>query len=547
MNEAVGLGSLSARHRAWMAACLFLISWAVLSIIACQNPLDKVITAKISDVADTRLAAISVSLSAGATFTVPSLSPAFDPEVTSYTVSGDTLVTKAVLSASLSDGDANLEYRVGAGSWNALSSGGSTGTLDLPAGTTRLSLRVTSENDLRARVYTIDAVVPKIGEGKPAVLLADSPLANAYFGDVVSMSDDSLVLAASNVAGAGVDVFTRASASSAWTFLRTLTASGATISFGSALSVSGDGRIVAAGSRQNDKKVWLFNVETGALLATLDAGAALGTFGFSVALSHDASVLAVGHDRYYDNAVGSIAYGRVCIYRSADAWASITAPVTIEAPEQSYTSGFGYSLALSADGNTLVIGAPNLKSGSNSNAGCAYIYECEAGTWSSGPTILTGPSDFGYYFGSSVDIFSSSSGTLIISGAPGEAGGEAILFSWDGDVAVQVGDPIKPPIPQTGAAFGLVVALSADGRYAVVGSPFYDDPVKGHDAGAAYLFAIGSDSWTYEAAFNDPYGEADGHFGNAVCLGSGLSPVLTVGSPWTTVRGTASAGAVFVF
>ena len=64
--------------------------------------------------------------------------------------------------------------------------------------------------------------------------------------------------------------------------------------------------------------------------------------------------------------------GRVCVYRSGDAWASIPTPVFLDAPETGYASGFCYSMALSGDGNTLVVGAPYYEAGSSNNVGCVY-------------------------------------------------------------------------------------------------------------------------------------------------------------------------------
>ena len=285
-----------------------LVPFLCLVASACQNPLGGLIDAKVAEVADTNLTSITVSLAAASSFRPVSLVPSFDPAITSYTLSGDALVSKGGLSALLGDSGASLEYQVGSGSWKTIGSGVGSEAFDLSAGTTRLSLRVTSENGIRMKVYTIDAIVPAVGAGRPAVLLAPSPAQDALFGDTAAMSDNGLVLAVSDVSGNGVHVYSRVTTASAWALLSTLPASGASSSFGSALAISGDGHIVAVGSRQTDKKAWLFDVATGGLLATLDAGAALGTFGFSLALSGDGSVLAVGHDRYYDNAKGTVPY-----------------------------------------------------------------------------------------------------------------------------------------------------------------------------------------------------------------------------------------------
>jgi WD40 repeat protein len=320
-----------------------------------------------------------------------------------------------------------------------------------------------------------------------------------------------------------------------------LTVSGASSSFGSALSVSGDGTFIAVGSREDDA-AYVFNAFEGTRLFTMDLDGVTGYYGYSVALSGDGSVLAVGYNRYY----GLLDYeGRVYTYRTTGSWKDTPASAEIAAPETTYDSGFGSSLALSGDGNTLVVGAPQYRA-TYWNVGVVYAFEYNEGTstWSS-PTPVVGPAEGGSYFGTAVDV--SSSGDLILVGAPGPETGEAWLFSWNGSTATRVGAVIKAPVPQNYEHFGKVVALSPDGLHALIGSPEHDDPVKGLDTGVAYLYSIGSDAWSYVDSFADPWGEANGSFGGSVCIGSGSSPIVVASSPGIAVDGNANAGAVFVF
>ncbi len=93
--------------------------------------------------------------------------------------------------------------------------------------------------------------------------------------------------------------------------------------------------------------------------------------------------------------------------------------------------------------------------------------------------------------------------------------------------------------------FGYSVALSADGRFALVGSPLAavgSAPYRG----VAHVFVRSGSRWAHQAMLTAPGGEAGDLFGRSVSLASDGSYAL-VGASGRAVGGVAGAGSVFVF
>ena len=160
---------------------------------------------------------------------------------------------------------------------------------------------------------------------------------------------------------------------------------------------------------------------------------------------------------------------------------------------------FGYSVALS--GTTLVVGAPGRAGG-----GRAYVFVNSSGSWSQVAELAGADITGGDGFGSSVAL----SGPDIVVGAPGHpGGGRAYVFvnssgSWS-QVAELAG-------ADTTGGDGFGSSVSVAGAYAVVGAP-------GHAGiGEMYVFGGSGASWS-------PAGEVDGsnrvagdEFGTAVSV-----------------------------
>jgi hypothetical protein len=137
----------------------------------------------------------------------------------------------------------------------------------------------------------------------------------------------------------------------------------------------------------------------------------------------------------------------------------------------------GSSVALSDDGLTAIIGAP----GSNSiDSGQARIYRWNGAVWVQRGTAIHGEAA-GDYFGYSVAL--SADGLTAIIGAPSNDGtggvnsysGHARIYEWDGTGWLKRGDDIDGEA--AGDQSGWSVALSADGDTAIIGAPYNDGTV----------------------------------------------------------------------
>jgi hypothetical protein len=130
----------------------------------------------------------------------------------------------------------------------------------------------------------------------------------------------------------------------------------------------------------------------------------------------------------------------------------------------------GASVALSANGQVALVGAPAAAGG-----GAAYLYVASDGTWPSAPTAtFAGPSGAPGEYGTSVAL--SANGQVALVGAPGSGpgasdDGAAYLYvelggSWPSTPTVTFPGPVG-----AGTRLGSSVALSANGQVAMVGAP----------------------------------------------------------------------------
>ncbi len=186
------------------------------------------------------------------------------------------------------------------------------------------------------------------------------------------------------------------------------------------------------------------------------------------------------------------------------------------------TSGarFGRSVALSADGNTALVGAPEEGGGT----GAAWVFTRSGGVWTQQGAKLTGAGESGSgQFGTSVDL--STNGNTAVIGAPADNGsvGAAWVFTRTGSTWTQQGAKLTAAKEAGAGSFGSSVALSGDGATALIGAP--DN--KG-EAGAAWVFERPASTWKQRKKLS-----AKGHsgrFGTSVSLTDDGNTAM-VGSP----------------
>jgi len=209
-------------------------------------------------------------------------------------------------------------------------------------------------------------------------------------------------------------------------------------------------------------------------------------FGLALALSSDGSTLAVAAptEAGGDNVINgnqasntSPDAGAVYVFvRSGQQWTqqAYVKPSNTDAGDQ-----FGWAVALSADGNTLAVGARHedgngisQANNTTSNSGAAYVYTRAGTTWTQQAYLkATTPNDDDN-FGSSIAL--SGDGNTLLVGAPQTDSplvdqGAAFVFTRTG-TTWSVPKLVVASNPDTNDWFGWQVALSGDGTTAIIGA-----------------------------------------------------------------------------
>jgi hypothetical protein len=303
------------------------------------------------------------------------------------------------------------------------------------------------------------------------------------------------------------------------------------------VSISGDGNTVIAGGFADYGFVgaaWIFarsgNVWTQQgpkLVGTGTVGAAY--IGGSVSLSSDGNTAVVGgsSDNNYAGAVWIFT-------RTAGMWAQQGSKILGTGTIGS--ARFGFSAAISADGNTIIVGGPDDDSG----AGAAWIFARNGSVWTQQGSKLVGTGAVGAsQRGISVSI--SADGNTAIVGGPNDntAIGAAWVFTRSGGVWTQQGSKlVGTGFTGSAIALGNSVSLSTDGNIALVGGPVDNGAI-----GATWVFTRTAGVWTQQGpklVGTGSWGQA--YQGASVSISSNGNTVLVGGFSDNNY-----AGAVWIF
>jgi hypothetical protein len=203
-------------------------------------------------------------------------------------------------------------------------------------------------------------------------------------------------------------------------------------------------------------------------------------------------------------------------------------------PDVSFQAGaaLGFSIAMSADGLTVAIGAPGDRhGGAFPFAGSVYIFVREPGSdvWTKQARLIQPSPGQRFNFGTSVAI--SDDGNRIAVGQVGTTFfGVVVDSAWTftrTGSTWSAASEIVPAVNDESEDFGTAIALSADGSVAVVGAP--GQLAVGF--GAAYVFNAAGAAWTQEATLANTPGVAGSGFGRAVAV---AGEQVLVGSPFDT-------------
>ena len=299
---------------------------------------------------------------------------------------------------------------------------------------------------------------------------------------------------------------------------------------GESVSISGDGGTIVAGSPEAPGAAYVFTLPSGGWAATstyarLTApdGDARDQFGWSVSTNSDGSTIAVGAP-----AGDSIRDAAYVFTRPSGGWG--TTSVGVRLPRTGWSGrGIGYSVSVSADGSAVTATSPGR------NWAHVYTLP-PGSEWedvSTGSSVE--PSDLdsrgrGANLGSSVSV--SADGSTIVVGAPNEARstGAAYVFTrpsggWGAD-SPPSGVRLAAPDGAAHDWFGWSVSVSADGSTIAVGADADDD--NGYSSGSVYVFTRPATGWSSSASsakLTASDGAAGDLFGHAVSVSADGSTI----------------------
>jgi hypothetical protein len=299
-------------------------------------------------------------------------------------------------------------------------------------------------------------------------------------------------------------------------------------SFGTTVAISGDTVIVGApahahaGQAANSGAVYVFVRVNGAwtqqaeLLSPTpnnqdEFGAGQGFGG--IAISGDIAVVT-------DQGRAITLPGAVDVFTRANGAWTLATQLTVPA------DFFFLPSALAFDGRTLVAGSSLSDAPSAFEAGVAYLFRFDGGTWSAPVTLAAADATSGAQFGASVSL----GGNLIAVGAntaPGATAqsGAAYVFAREGAVWTQAAE-LAADDGADGDDFG--VSIATDGATVIVGATSHTPPLTAAaGVGAAFVFGPQHGSWQelVELAASDGFSGGDYGVGVAV-----LGHTLLVGA-----------------
>ncbi|MGZ4186119.1 MAG: hypothetical protein ACXVFA_12285 [Solirubrobacteraceae bacterium] len=190
---------------------------------------------------------------------------------------------------------------------------------------------------------------------------------------------------------------------------------------------------------------------------------------------------------------------------------------------------FGYTVSLTADGHTALVGAPGR------TVGAAYVFVQRGGKWTEQQELDSPAGSAQDSYGWSVTLAGDGAAALVGAYSGNNLTGIVYSYVLKGGSYVLDGQ-ITPPDGAPGDAFGASVSLSGLGNVALIGAPDHNG-----FQGAAYLFVRGARSWTQQHEYQDPVAAGEAYGYSVSEAPDGLAGV--VGAPFAN----GAVGAAYAF
>ncbi|KAA9340805.1 T9SS type A sorting domain-containing protein [Adhaeribacter soli] len=239
--------------------------------------------------------------------------------------------------------------------------------------------------------------------------------------------------------------------------------------------------------------------------------------GMACAISADGNVAVVGAE------ADSLGKGAAWVYtRNGHQWSQMGKKLIPNDAVGQFVS-FGSSTAISADGNTIAIGGYY----ENSQKGATWIFVRNGNRWvQQGPKLFGTQGTNASWQGESVAL--SADGNILLVGGSEDNGGRgaAWFFQRIGTNWSQQGNKITVS-PNNGSLLGGSVALSADGNTALIGASL--EGTTTNKQGYGYYYKRTGNTWNFVQKVTDAT-IINGRIGEGVAL-SGNGQVAVLGAP----------------
>lgn len=369
------------------------------------------------------------------------------------------------------------------------------------------------------------------------VLSSSIPTAGS-FGSSAAISGDGLtVVIGAPVEGQSVGaawVFVRSAGSTSWTLEQKLVGTGNTggSQQGNSVAISANGNTIVIGGPADNSNIgalWVFRRVAG--VWTQDGSKITGSgrtgspnLGFSVAISADGETIAAGGPTD-DTNIGAV----WVFYNNGGTWWQFNTKIV--GSGNTGESKQGWSVAISADGNIVAFGGP----GDDTNTGAVWVFYKNGGVYDSQSGILVGTGFNGEArIGRSISL--SADGTTLATGGNEDSGniGAVWVFNRVGVSWSQQGSKLVGSGRTGSSQQGWSVSLTADGN--TLAEYGYSD---NSNAGSVWSWTRNNSSWTQQSRVVPSSG---GTFGGAVALNSNGTSMLV-----TNVEFSENTGKFYIF
>ena len=310
-------------------------------------------------------------------------------------------------------------------------------------------------------------------------------------------------------------------------------ATGTTVYQGLSVALSADGNTALVGGYLDNTGVgatWVYTrsgttwSQQGNMLVGTGATGTSSNQGYSVSLSADGNTALIGG--YNDGGTESVAApGAAWVFtRSGTTWTQQGNKLV-----GTGTYSFGSSVSLSADGNTALIGEGDP---GQAREGSAWVFTRSAGTWTQQGSKLVGTGATGYANqGNSVSLSADGNTAMVGGAADNSSAGAVWVYTRSGTTWSQQGNKlVGTGATGTSSGQGVSVSLSADGNTAIVGGPG-DNIVESVIIGASWVFTRSAGTWSQQGSKLVGTGAIDGAYqGNSVSLSADGSTAVVGGS-----------------